>query len=98
MEDLSIISRVSARFVAASTLAKGDILEVWMKRGSWWTEMRRGVHLEVKNVNGDTVTVNHYGWTTSGWDMKLPPGQDLSGKFVLDGNDRFRRSLVVKKV
>ena len=98
MEDLTIISRVSSRFVASSSLTKGDLLEVVMKRGDWWTEMRRGVQLEVKEVNGDTVKVNHHGWATSGWDMKLPPGQDLSGKFKLDGNDRFRRSLVVRKV
>ena len=98
MEDLTIISRVSARFVASATLAKGDLLRVWMKRGDWWSEMRRGVQLEVKAVNGDDITVNHYGWATSGWAMKLPPGQDLSGKFKLEGDARFRRSLVVEKV
>ena len=97
VEDLTIISRVSARF-ASSTLAKGDLLRVWVKRGDWWTEMRRGVQLEVKAVNGDDITINHYGWATSGWTMKLPPGQDLSGKFKLEGDARFRRSLVVDKV
>ena len=97
MEDLTLIARVAARF-ASDTLSKGDVLEVWMKRGNWWSEMRRGVHLEVKDVQGDTVTVNHYGWAVGGWDMKLPSGQDLSGKFKLDGNDKFHRSLVVKKV
>ena len=97
MEDLTIISRVSARFVAASTLSKGDMLEVWMKRGSWWTEMRRGTTLEVKEVNGDILTINHYGWATSGWTMKLPPGQNLDGKFTLEGDGKFKRSLVVTR-
>jgi len=59
--------------------------------------MRRGTTLEVKAVNGDEITVNHYGWAVGGWTMKLPPGQDLSGKFKLDGNDKFNRSLVVVK-
>ena len=97
VEDLTIISRVSSRFVASSTLAKGDILELWMKRGNWWSELRRGVHLEVKAVNGDTVTVNHYGWATSGWTMKLPPGQNLDGKFTLEDDGKFKRSLVVTR-
>jgi hypothetical protein len=97
VETLSIISRVAAHFVASSTLAKGDLLEVWMKRGSWWTEMRRGTTLEVKDVNGDTLTINHYGWATSGWTMKLPPGQNLDGKFTLEGVGQFKRSLVVLK-
>jgi hypothetical protein len=98
VEDLSIISRVSARFIAASSLAKGDILKVWTKSGDWWTEMRRGVQLEVKDVKGDTITVTHYGWAQGQWDMKLPPGQDTSKRFKLEGDPRFRRSLVVDKV
>lgn len=52
----------------------------------------------MKSVNGDRVTVNHYGWATEGWEMKLPPGQDTSKRFKLEGDPRFRRSLVVKKV
>lgn len=97
MQDRNIIANVAARY-AFEVLQKGDELEVWMKRGDWWTEMRRGVKLEVKDVRGDIVTVNHYGWTTRGWDMKLPSGSDLSGKFTLEGDKRFRRSLVVRKV
>lgn len=98
VEDLTIISRVSARFVVASTLSKGDVLKIWTKSGDWWSEIRRGVQLEVKSVNGDRVTVNHYGWATEGWEMKLPPGQDTSKRFKLEGDPRFRRSLVVDKV
>lgn len=98
MEDLTLISRVSARYAASSTLAKGDLLKVWIKKDDWWSEMRRGVVLEVKDVNGNDITVNHHGWATSGWVMQLPPGQDLSGKFKLDGNDKFRRSLIVERV
>jgi hypothetical protein len=98
VEDLTIIARVAARF-ASDTLAKGDLLEVWMKRGDWWSEMRRGVKLEVKDVQGDTIRVQHRGWAEGkGWEMRLPVGQDLSGKFRLEGDDRFKRSLVVKKV
>jgi hypothetical protein len=108
MKDLTLISNVVSRFAAKQTkepkeeskpLAVGDLLEVWMKRGDWWTEMRRGVKLEVKDVQGDTVRVQHRGWSEGkGWEMKIPAGQDLSGKFKLDGDDRFKRSLVVTRV
>jgi hypothetical protein len=95
--DLNIIARVAARF-ASDTLAKGDLLEVWMKRGDWWTEMRRGVKLEVKDVQGDTVRVQHQGWAEGkGWEMKLAPGTK-GGKFTLEDTGKFKRSLVVKKV
>jgi hypothetical protein len=97
VEDLTIITRVATRF-ASDTLAKGDVLEVWMKRGDWWTEMRRGVKLEVKDVQGDTIRVQHHGWADGrGWEMKLAPGQK-DGKFTLEDTGRFKRSLVVKKV
>lgn len=97
MEDLNIIARVAARF-ASDPLTKGDLIEVWMKRGDWWTEMRRGVKLEVKDVQGDTVRVQHQGWADGrGWEMKLAPGQK-GGKFTLEDTGKFKRSLVVKKV
>jgi hypothetical protein len=96
VEDLTIIARVATRF-ASDTLAKGDVLEVWMKRGDWWSEMRRGVKLEVKDVQGDTVRVQHQGWAEGkGWEMKLAEQKD--GKFILEDTGRFKRSLVVKKV
>jgi hypothetical protein len=98
VDELKIIANIASRYASESGLAKGDILKAWMKRGDWWSEMRRGVQLEVKDVKGDIVTVNHYGWATSGWDMKLPAGQDLSKKFNLTGDARFRRALVVEKV
>lgn len=100
----ALVVRVAYRFMAkradgnAAPLAKGDTLVVWMKKGDWWSEMRRGVKLEVKAVQGDTVKVHHAGWANGdGWEMKLAPGQDLSGKFKLEGNAAFRRALVVTR-
>jgi hypothetical protein len=94
--------RVAYRFLArqadgAPSLAKGDSLVVWIKKGDWWSEMRRGAVLEVKAVQGDIVKVHHAGWANGeGWNMKLAPGQDLAGKFKLVG-DSFGRALVVMR-
>ena len=72
---------------------------VWRRGGGdWRTEMRRGVKLEVKDVQGDTVRVQHHGWADGrGWEMKLSPGSK-DGKFTLEDTGKFKRSLVVKKV
>lgn len=98
---VSLLYRAAARFMAkeeARPLAKGDTLVIWMKKGDWWTEIKRGVKLEVKDVQGDKIKVHHAGWANgSGWEMTLAPGQDLSGKFKLDGDPRFRRALVVTR-
>lgn len=98
---VGLLYRVAARFVAkeeAPPLAKGDVLVIWMKKGDWWTEIKRGVKLEVKDVQGDKIKVHHAGWANGdGWEMKLAPDQDLSGKFKLEGDARFRRALVVTR-
>jgi hypothetical protein len=98
----SIISKVVSRFIqkqAEGTLSKGDILKVWMKRGDWWSEVKRGLLLEVVEVSGETLRIAMKGMIYGGgWEMKLPPGQDLSGKFKLDGDKKFGRALVVEKV
>ena len=99
MMDLDLISRVAARFVAAaSSLEKGDILEVWMKKGNWWSEIRRGVQLEVKAVQGDQISLGHRGWAEGNFTLTLPAGQNLSGKFKLVDDGPFVRSMIVNKV
>jgi hypothetical protein len=98
MTGISIISKVVSK-VSSESLRKGDILQIWMKKGDWWTEIRRGVKLEVRDVQEDTIRVHFPGWSEGpGWEMSLPPRQDLSKKFNLIGDPKFRRSLVVQKV
>lgn len=91
----TMVERVAARFKAAQGLSKGDTLEVVMKRGNWWPEMRKGVKLVVKDVQGDKLTVNERGWAQGDFTMMLPPGQNLSDKFNLQGN--LGRTLVVRR-
>jgi len=100
MQDSTAL-RVEARYVgkklASGALAKGDRLTVWMKKGPWMTEIRRGTALDVREVRGDAVDVNLSGWAQGGWAMTLPAGQDPSAKFTLQSTKHPGKSLVVKR-
>ena len=93
MNDMA--ARVATRFKQAQALAKGDILEVLLKRGNWWTEMRRGAKLVVRDVRGDQITLIPQGWAEGGFTLRLSGAQD--DRLTLE-SDKLRRSIVVRKV
>lgn len=74
----------------------GTILLVWMKRGDWWTEIKRGVPLIVTEVGENKVRVKEQYdiMRKEGWEMTVSPHKDPS-KLNLSANDKYGRSLVV---
>lgn len=86
------------RVRTAASLSKGDIVEVVMKHGSWFTEVKKGVLLEVGNVQGDNIIFVFRSWF-SGPKIEMNEVETKAGKIRLQsiaGN--FPRGLTVKKL
>lgn len=102
MTDTDIAKKVAARFVSASQpLQVGDHITVWMKKGNWWSEMRRGAGLTVKKVEGDSVWLSDGSTMSGAFEMKVTGGPDAQGRIKLDATGdwlrMFKRGLVVTK-
>ena len=78
----------------------GDELEVLQKGGDWWSEMKKGVILLVRDEKPGEIKVRDRRDVMSdsdGYWMKIEPGfKNKPGTYKLVG-DRFRRTLMVQK-
>ena len=96
----SLVARIGYYMAAAATaepLQEGERITVWMRKGDWWSEIRRGAIFKVTKVEGDRVWV-HDGSTMSGpLELKLTAGPDASGKLQLDDIGKFRRAIIFKR-
>ncbi len=101
MTNNDIAQKVAARYRSASVLQVGDHVTVWMKRGNWWSDMRRGNGFTIKRVEGDSVWLHDGSSMGGAFEMRVKSGPDANGRIVLEATGDWlkmlKRGLVVTK-